>query len=132
MITAQEILNTARYDDRRYEIRHLPEQTTVIASCEVGYRREAHWYREELHQAPDGRLYLWGEGNPDSPYAYTIDSAHSMWTGGERTWLLSSRLPVVDPCPAPSHFDPNDPTHSTKLITTADCGWCGEMVVVRG
>lgn len=33
-------------------------------------------------------------------------------------------------CPAPSHFSPSDDSHNTKLITTADCGWCGEPVVV--
>lgn len=50
-----------------------------------------------------------------------------------RTYYCAGGLATVTSggCPAPSHFSPSDDRYNTKLITTADCGWCGEPVVVR-
>lgn len=52
---------------------------------------------------------------------------------GSRVGVVFSALGwrETGPCPAPSHFSPLDDSLNTKLITTADCGWCGEPVAVR-
>lgn len=64
----------------------------------------------------DGRSYLY-QYSENGPAVCSPRCAH--------------RVPAPVPCPAPSHFSPSDDSHNTKILTLADCGWCGEPVVVR-
>lgn len=61
-----------------------------------------------------------------------VDEDLQFW-GSKVAFLLNKKIESapadLSPCPAHAHVNPLDP--STKVHTTAICGWCGHDVYVR-
>lgn len=83
----QEILRNARYESR-LPVKKIPKNAALLASEEHNYRRDTSWFREELWRSGSGRLYLYGIGNSDSPYAFR---AGETWGPGERVYMLNPK-----------------------------------------
>jgi hypothetical protein len=67
-------------------------------------------------------------------YGETQEAAfHSMETdGGGSAGDIGGWIIELVSCPSPSlHFSPSDDFLNTKILTLADCAYCGEEVVVR-
>jgi len=126
---------------------------------EITHKQDGRWMAVKLaNSAEEAILSLisergYGYYTPEVLTAKELPPIHDdntklateVYMGEQRGWVrYASLCPLeqeilnlldLDPadirdgtCPARGHL----PEDNTKLVTTADCGWCGRPVVVRG